>query len=47
MVVAEGYLSAHDRGGVPIRPVGYDNATLLHELRTFEARRSLRLVGNH
>jgi hypothetical protein len=32
MVVAEGYLGAHDEGGVAIRPVGYDKATLLHEL---------------
>src|SRR5271155_3941042 len=31
-VVPEGYLGAHDVGGVAIRPVGYDRATLLHEL---------------
>ena len=31
-VVAEGYLGAHYEGGVAIRPVGYDQATLLHEL---------------
>lgn len=27
-----GYLGAHDEGGVAIRPVGYDKATLEHEL---------------
>lgn len=29
MVVAEGYLGAHDDGGVQVRPVGYDDAKLL------------------
>lgn len=32
LVVAEGYLGAHDAGGVAIRPVGYDKAVLIHEL---------------
>lgn len=27
-----GYLGAHDDGGVMVRPVGYDAATLTHEL---------------
>ena len=31
MVVKEGYLGAHAQGGVAIRPVGYDQATLAHE----------------
>jgi hypothetical protein len=29
MVVSEGYLGAHDDGGVQVRPVGYDAARLL------------------
>jgi hypothetical protein len=32
VVVREGYLGAHYDGGVAIRSVGYDRATLLHEL---------------
>lgn len=33
MVVAEGYLGAHDdERGVQIKPVGYDKATMMHEL---------------
>lgn len=32
MVVAEGYLGAHADGGVAIRPIGYDKATLTNEL---------------
>lgn len=32
IVVKEGYLGAHYNGGVAIRPVGYDKATMLHEL---------------
>ena len=32
IVVKEGYLGAHDDGGVMIRPVGYDKAALTHEL---------------
>lgn len=32
IVVKEGYLGAHYPAGVAIRPVGYDKATLTHEL---------------
>jgi len=31
LVVAEGYLGAHDKGGVQIRPVGYDKSYLAAE----------------
>lgn len=31
IVVAEGYLGAHDKGGVQIRPVGYDKEWLAAE----------------
>lgn len=30
-VVPEGYLGAHDNGGVQIRPIGYDKETLIKE----------------
>lgn len=32
LVVADGYLGAHDVGGVAVRPVGYDRPTLTHEM---------------
>lgn len=32
IIVREGYLGAHYDGGVAIRSVGYDKATILHEL---------------